>query len=278
MSKRALQLKMTILPLFLLSVAGYADSTTTGTGRIVLSSVPDSALFYINGLEKAPDAQGAFTAPAGTVLFEIKRQRVVVFSSLFQLNATDPHTIPVYCANDCALLHVNSEPAGAIMSIDGIIVGTTPFLDRLMAPGEVSIMLTKPGYIPVIRRLELTTDSSSLYSFELEQTQAVKDSVAAVKRALRRKRQRVRCLLFGGVGCVALAAGGYFDYRAYRHLQDADNASDAYDAARSEGACVEAKGTYTSQRDQAERPILCRNVLYGVAGACLAGFYLSIVF
>ena len=269
---------MASLLFFLFCVAGYTDSTDTATGRVILSAVPDSAVFYLNGLEKKPDAKGGFTAPAGTVLFEIKQQRVVVFSSLFELNTTDPHTIPVYCTSDCALLHVNTEPAGAIVSINGTIVGTTPFLDRFMTPGGVSIMITKPGYIPVIRRLELKTDSSVVYSFELEQTQAVKDSVAAVKRALHRKRQLVQCSLFGGVGCIALAAGGYFDYKAYQHLQEAEKASEAYDAARSQAACSDAKKTYTSSRNQAERPILYRNVLYGVVGACLAGFYMSIVF
>ena len=264
--------------LLLLSIAGYCDSTDTGTGRIILPSVPDSAVFYLNGLEKTPDARGGFTVHAGIVLFEIKQRQVVVFSSLFELNTTDPHIIPVYCTEDCALLHVNTEPAGAIMSINGTIVGTTPFLDRFMPSGEVSIMITKPGYIPVIRRLELTTDSSSVYSFELEQTQAVKDSVAAVRRALRRKRRLVRCSLFSGAGCVALAAGAYFDFKAYQHLEKAEKASDAYDAARSEAASLEAKKTYISQRNQAERPILYRSILYGVAGVCLAGFYVSIVF
>lgn len=273
-----MQLIIATLLLFLLSAAGYTDSTDTGTGRVILSSIPDSAVYYINGLEKTPDAQGGFTAPAGTVLFEIKQQRVVVFSSLFELNTTDPHTIPVYCTRNCALLHVNTEPAGAIISIDGTIVGATPFLDRFMAPGGVSIMITKPGYIPVIRRLELKTDSSVVHSFDLEQTQAVKDSLAVVKRALRRKRQQVQCSLFGAAGFVALATGGYFDYKAYQHLQKAENASDDYDAALTSDACRTAKNTYNSHRDQAERPILYRNILYGAAGVCLAGFYLSIVF
>jgi len=263
--------------LLFFSVAAFADST--GTGRITLTSLPDSAVFYINGLERTPDEDNGFNVDPGPVLFEIKQRRVVVFSTFFILTATEVQKIPIdCCTGTCALLHVTTEPPGAVLSINGNIVGTTPFLDGFMRPGDLSIMVTRPGYIPVIRRLSLNTDSSEVHTFELEQTQAVKDSLAAAKRALRRKRQILQGSLFGGIGCVALIAGGYFDQRAYRHLQEAQKASEAYDAARSDPACQAAKEEYKSQREQAERPILYRNALYGVVGACLAGFYLSIVF
>lgn len=257
-----------------------ADSTATvaATGRVTLTALPDSAVFFINGLEQTPDGHRGFTVDAGPVLFEVKQHRVVVFSTFFLLEKTGEQIIPVECTDKCALLHVNTEPAGAILSINGTLVGTTPFLDRFMNPGDVSIMITRPGYIPVIRRLKLSIDSSQVFSFTLEQTQAVKDSLAAVKRAMRHKRQVIQSTLFGGVGCVALIAGGYYDYKAYQHLEDAQRASEAYDAARSNADCLAAKRQYLSHREQAERPILYRNALFGVVGACLAGFYLSLVF
>ena len=266
--------------LFLCSSISVADSTATvvATGRITLSSLPDSAVFFINGLERSPDENNGFTVDVGPVLFEIKQRRAVVFSTFFVLTATEEQKIPIDCTGTCALLHVTTEPSGAILSINGTIVGSTPFLDRFMKPGELSIMITRPGHIPVIRRLKLSTDSSEVFAFTLEQTQAVKDSLAAVKRALRRKRQVIQSSLFGGAGCAALVAGAYYDYKAYRHLEDAQKASEAYDAARSNAECQAARKEYLSHREQAERPILYRNVLYGVVGACLAGFYLSIVF
>ncbi len=268
-----------LLLLFFPSVASTDSSAAVAdTGRVTLTALPDSAVFYINGLEQVPDERGGFTVDAGPVLFEIKQRRVVVFSTFFLLKSTEEQIIPVECIGKCALLHVNTEPAGAVLSINGTLVGTTPFLDRFMNPGDVSIMITRPGYIPVIRRLNLSIDSSKVHSFTLEQTQAVKDSLAAVKRAMRHKRQVIQSTLFGGVGCVALIAGGYFDYRAYQHLEDAQRASEAYDAARSNAECQAAKRQYLSNREQAERPILYRNALFGVVGACLAGFYLSLVF
>ena len=267
---------LAVFVLFLWSPKAFADST--GTGRVTLTSLPDSARFYINGLERTPDENNGFDVPAGPVLFEIKQRRVVVFSTFFLLTATEEQKIPIDCAGTCALLHVRTEPPGAVLSINGTIVGTTPFLDRFIRPGELSIMVTRPGYIPVIRRSSLSTDSSEVQHFELEHTQGVKDSLAAVKRELRRKRQILQCSLFGGFGCLALIAGGYFDHKAYRHLEEAQKASDAYDAARSDAACQAARKEYASEREQAERPILYRNAFYGVVGACLTGFYLSIVF
>jgi len=274
------QCTVAVLLILLFTAAVWADSTETvnATGRVTLTALPDSAIFFINGLEQTPDERRGFTVDAGPVLFEVKQHRVVVFSTFFLLEKDGEQVIPVECTGTCALLHVNTEPSGAILSINGTLVGTTPFLDRFMNPGDVSIMITRPGYIPVIRRLTLSVDSSQVFSFTLEQTQAVKDSLAAVKRALRRKRQVIQSTLFGGVGCVALIAGGYYDYKAYQHLEDAQRASEAYDAARSNADCLAAKRQYLAQREQAERPILYRNAFFGVVGACLAGFYLSLVF
>ena len=255
-----------------------ADSTGTGNAAIFLSALPDSAEYFINGLPRTADERGGFTVEAGPVLFEIKRMKVIVFSTLFMLAPNEQHRIDIDCIDECALLHVMTEPPGAIVSINGNIAGTTPFMDRFIRPGGLSIMVTSPGFIPIIRRLELRSDSSEVFSFQMERTQAVKDSIAAVRRALRRKRQTILSSAFGGFGAAVLLAGGYFDYQAYQHLKAAKDASDRYDAARSDAECREAKMEYLNRRERAEKPILYRNALYGVAAACLVGFYLSFVF
>jgi hypothetical protein len=262
--------------IILLSGIVLADSTATG--RITLSAVPDSSEFFINGLARIPDDQNGFSVEPGPVLFEIKRVRVVVLSTFFLLNSTEEQRITLDCIDNCALLHVITDPPGATLSVNGTTVGTTPYMDRFRKPGSLSIMITQPGHIPVIRKLELSNDSSEVFSFQLEYTQAVKDSLAAAKRALRKRRQTIQGTVFGGLGVAALLAGGYYDLKAYHHLEKAQKASEAYDAAKSRGDCQAEKKRYLNERQLAERPITYRNALYGAVGACLAGFYFSFIF
>jgi hypothetical protein len=269
-----------IVPFFftLLFPISQCLSETGGTSQLTIQNFPDSTEFFLNGLSIQPDENGNVSVEPGPVLLEIKQRRVVVYSALFSIDSSEQKTISLDCTGDCALLHVTTEPTGATLSMNGEILGITPYLNRFLNPGSYSIMATYPGHIPIIRRIELTRNSSQIFSYKMEQTQAVKDSISAVKRAIRRKRQLIQGTLFGGAGVAMAAAGAYYDLKAYKYLQKAQDAADNYESARNNSDCQLYKNVYKSNRENAEKPILYRNILYSVAGACLAGFYLSFVF
>jgi hypothetical protein len=278
---------LTTKPLFpvlftlLLLCAGRAAADTTtvvSEAQLVLSNLPEDAEITVNGLPKEPTEEGSITVEPGLILLELRQNRVVVYSALFSLDVGEKKFIAFECSEDCALLHIISEPSGATVSMNGEVLGYTPYLSRFYKPGSYSIMITHPGHIPVIRRVELSNDSSPLFSYQMEQTQAVKDSISAVRKAMRRKRQAIQSSLFGGAGLAMAAAGGWFEWRAYSHLLEAQRASDAYDAAQSHDECQVIKREYDKHRENARQPILYRNILYGVAGICIAGLYISFLF
>lgn len=253
-------------------------SESGGKARLTLRNTPDSIDLFINGLPVHPDENGSILVEPGPVLFEIKQQRVVVYSALFSMDSSEQKTVSFECTDDCALLHVTTEPPGATLSMNGEILGITPYLNRFFNPGTYSIMATYPGRIPIIRRIELTQNSSQIFSYDLEYTQAVRDSITEVQRAIRRKRQLIQGTLFGGAGIVAAVTGAYYDLKAYKFLKKAQDASENYERARNNSDCQTYKSRYKTNRKNAEKPIIYRNILYIAAGACLAGFYLSFVF
>ncbi len=66
-----------------------------------------------------------------------------------------------------ASLQFTSEPAGAEINVDGNYAGNTPSLIK-MKPGTHSIKLTKSGYQPWVRTLDVNAGDSRTISAELE--------------------------------------------------------------------------------------------------------------
>ena len=270
--------RKTCIVLFLLILSLHAQDTTTAKASVTFPTLPDNVTIFVNGLEKNPNASGTIFTDPGPVLVEIKRKKAMAYSSIFILDSAENRKIPFSCTEGCVLLHITTEPNGATISMDGVILGTSPYLNGFIPPGSCSFMVTHPGRIPVIRRVELATDSVQYFSFPMEYTQAVKDSLTAARRALKQKRQKINASLFGTAALGLLAAGGYYDQKAYNYLMQADRASSRYDMAETQKACDDARKTYQSYRDKARRPIDYRNILYSAAGVCIIGLYLSFVF
>lgn len=254
---------------------GFAD--TIPSCRVFIQNAPVDGSVSFNGKTVPADTLGWYTVPAGPTIVEIKVTRVVVFSASLMLDTAHERIVVLNCTSSCALLHVITEPMGATLSMNGTILSTTPYLNRFMKSGSYSIMATYPGYIPVIRRINLTTDSSTVFNFTMEPTQAFQDSLTAVKRSLKQQRQKKQRIAFGTLGIAMLAAGAYYDYVAYDHLAASQKIAEEYDGRRADFS-GSYKQEYNSHREQAKNPIQYRNILYGSAGVCLMGFYLSFIF
>ncbi len=254
------------------------ETSTAQKSRIIFENLPDSTEIFIDGSSKTPDSGGAIPVSAGRVLLEIKRNRVVVYSTHLIIDSSESKTIPIECVKGCALLHVITEPSGAILSMNGNVLGTTPYFNGFLNPGSYSIMVTYPGYIPVIRRVDLSAETSRVFSYQMAMTMAMKDSIASAKRALRLKRRIIQSTLCGTAGVAAAAAAAWFDWKAVGFLDKARENYKAYTNATSNDDCQRAKNDYIENRNSAKKPILYRNILYGTAGICLIGFYLSFAF
>ena len=56
-------------------------------------------------------------------------------------------------------MRIISEPAGALVTVNGIRWGQTPVTVRHLAPGEKRVRISKDGYISAEHRLQLTPDN-----------------------------------------------------------------------------------------------------------------------
>lgn len=56
-------------------------------------------------------------------------------------------------------MRITSEPAGALVTVNGIRWGQTPLTVRHLEPGEKRVRFSKDGYISAERRLQLTPDN-----------------------------------------------------------------------------------------------------------------------
>jgi hypothetical protein len=52
------------------------------------------------------------------------------------------------------VFRISSEPAGASVSVDGVVLATTP-LEALLAPGQHQLHLAKSGYLPLDTLLQV---------------------------------------------------------------------------------------------------------------------------
>lgn len=91
-----------------------------------------------------------------------------------------------------ASVHVQSEPSGASVRVDGELVGTTPWRDEL-APGRHTIEVGKSGYTTRSRTIEATSDVDEHVEIEL--------------RPLRADRLRIAGAAVVGVGAALLVPG-----------------------------------------------------------------------
>ncbi|HXW93724.1 MAG TPA: serine/threonine-protein kinase [Terriglobales bacterium] len=69
-------------------------------------------------------------------------------------------------------LNVDSNPAGAQVSLDGQNAGVTPFSLANLTPGHHSITLSKPGFAAETRAVDVTSGSRSVLSIQLAPTTA----------------------------------------------------------------------------------------------------------
>lgn len=263
-------------PLFALD-NDSAEIETVPNARISLKNIPSDVEFYLNGLQKVPDAHGVIAVSSGLSLLEIKMRRVVVYSALLLLEKNEVKPISFNCSESCALLHVITEPSGATLSMNGTILGLTPYMNRFLKPGSYSIMATLPGHIPVIRRIELSSESE-IESYSMQITKGAVDSLEAAKKALVKKKHVNYAMAFGAFSLGMGGLGAYYDWKAYRYLKRAEKASDAYDVAQTKRVCDKYKNTYYHERSRAEKQMNYRKYSYIASAASFLGFFYFLSF
>ena len=143
----------------------------------------------------------------------------------------DEKTIELTCLEQCGLLDIVTDPFGASVYLNGHFEGLTPYVNSFVKPGDYDLDVSMPGHEPVMRQISINGRKPLVLTLNLEQTQAFRDSIKAIKKAQKKQRQLVQKLIFGGLAAVCGAAGASFDLNARSKLSQANDAAAGYDKA-----------------------------------------------
>lgn len=142
-------------------------------GLILIKSIPDGADIEIAGAHrgKAPLlitdlAPGKYRVKASSAGYLSRDVEVEVENRI-------PKMVLVSLASDSAMLNINSEPAGATVTVNGLSKGTTPCkLDRLPA-GDNEVVVSMPDYDVYRSKIKLQANQEQTIDIKLKSQPSV---------------------------------------------------------------------------------------------------------
>lgn len=142
-------------------------------GLILIKSIPDGADIEIAGAHrgKAPLlitdlAPGKYRVKASSAGYLSRDVEVEVENRI-------PKMVLVSLASDSAMLNINSEPAGATVTVNGLSKGTTPCkLDRLPA-GDNEVVVSMPDYDVYRSKIKLQANQEQTIDVKLKSQPSV---------------------------------------------------------------------------------------------------------
>jgi len=227
---------------------------------------PKSAAVIVNGNSVDAEKLSGYTVPAGEVDIQIEASGYDVFRDKVTLDAGEKKTINIRLKSVFGILQVNSQPESCMVFLNEKEAGMTPYSNERMTPGNYMLKVVKETYEPVKKNISVIKDSTLVYDVKLKHTKEYLDSIAAVKKVIRRKIQWVRRIAFGAIAAGCGAMGIYMNYKS-------NEAYDKYMADKNQFS-----GNHEQLYDDVEKYEIIRNVMYGLAGGFGIGFAFSIPF
>jgi hypothetical protein len=260
-------------------------------GSIDVTTEPDNAYVSINGIDVGRTPLHNFALDTGRCAVVVSKP--AYHSQAETLFVTHGSVIRKHYAlrPNIGALSVRSEPAGALVALNGRNIGKTPFSDKSMAAGRYQLGISSSGYISILDTVEILGGSDLNRNFVLVHTQEYFDSAktgkehakleAEAKRARDKKtRQWVRRIGFGTLAVGSFIYGVAMDGVYANHIKDRDG---LLEKIASPNISAQDKSAYKDQyNDLTNKTIpndqLARNIGYIAAGLFAAGFTLSIWF
>jgi hypothetical protein len=231
---------------------------------------PATASILINDAAIGTGSLTRYELPAGKVTLQIEAPGYEVYREELDLQPGATQTVSKKLISKFAQLDVRTIPSGAKVYLNEQPVGSSPYHNDKVQPGNYMLRIDLASYEPIRTNLTLPQNETVTKEYTLEHTKAWKDSTAAAKDARYRKIRWVRRIGFGSLAIGLGAAGIYFNDRAnyyydtYKHLQwdTSTNATPDYD----------------SYWQWTEKSRNRRNAAYILSGLCATGFAISIRF
>jgi hypothetical protein len=154
------------------------------TGIIQARSSPGGADVYVDGIYRGSTATTIGNVASGTHFVLLKEVGYQDWTGLVDVrtNQVTPLDITLsrYTAPESGFIHVNSDPAGASVYLDGVFQGTTQAGNPLdmtgILPGEHTLTLSLENYDDYITRIMVTAGETTQVNAGLTSSQSVRES------------------------------------------------------------------------------------------------------
>ncbi len=117
-------------------------------GTVSVTAQPEVSIF----MDSIQVGKGIFKSriPAGTHTFEARKENLKFKKEVRTVQSGDNLNIVMVVQTDQGTIDINSEPTRAIVSINGVAYGKTPYVQKKMAIGTYNLKIEKEGYEPIV--------------------------------------------------------------------------------------------------------------------------------
>jgi hypothetical protein len=128
------------------------EGAGTGTGTLLVTSIPQGAVIYIDGIASGQTNTSVPNIAAGTRNVTVTKPGYQTATELVSVQAGESKSVSFTLqpgegeGTGTGTLLVTSSPRGAVIYIDGIASGQTNAYVRNVAAGTRNVTLVKPGY------------------------------------------------------------------------------------------------------------------------------------
>jgi hypothetical protein len=136
-------------------------------GLVLVHSVPSGADVEIEGVNIGKTPLFSFDFPPGQNRLQISKPGFVPKSVNVNIEDRTPLKVDVSLSSDSAELTVESSPAGATVTMDSSVVGTTPLNLTDAKTGSHTVEISLKGYLPVKREISMQIGEKQKISSKL---------------------------------------------------------------------------------------------------------------
>ena len=162
--------------------AASADSLVQRLFTIRVTTQPESAQVFLDDSLIGASPCSASNVIPGTHQLVLKKVGCYLKRAQITVDSATPQEYS-YTLLQPAFLRVESEPAGAELSIDGRKSGVTPWESDKVKPGDYTVRMDQATYRPVEKKVTVASAGRDTLRAVFVHTEEYQDSIAAAKLA-----------------------------------------------------------------------------------------------
>ncbi len=255
--------------------------TLKPAGYVSVSCDVSSAHILINGKEAGLGKVEQVPVAVGLVEIAIEASGFEPFSRTLDLAQGAHEMVQQKMVSVFGSLSVTSEPTGARVFLKEQDVGTTPYTNNHLQPGDYVLRVQLDTYEPVNENVPVAKNNSITKKYDLKHTSTWFDSVKTAQKKIHKQQQWVRRIMFGSFAAGSFFGGVYYNSSVLDGYDKQKKIQQEYDQVYGNIDVKEFQiyeNRYNIVKSKTQDDAIKRNLLYGLAGLFAAGLLISIPF